>query len=59
MQNRKAQSILEYSILIAVLIAALLAMFSYLRLSIQGRFKESADVFGGGEQYAPGVTTTK
>lgn len=56
MQSKKAQSIVEYSVLIAVVVAALIAMFTYLRFSIQGRIKESADVFGQGEQYASELT---
>jgi len=31
-------------------------MFTYLRFSLQGKIRESADVFGRGEQYEPGVT---
>ena len=56
MRNRKAQSLIEYSVLIAVLIAALIAMWTYLRFSFQGKIRESADVFGRGEQYESGVT---
>lgn len=51
--HKKAQSLIEYSALLAILVAALLAMFTYLRFSFQGRIKESADVFGRGEQYTP------
>lgn len=56
MPNKKAQSLIEYSALLAILVAALLAMFTYLRFSLQGRIRESADVFGRGEQYEPGIT---
>ena len=56
MRSRKSQSLIEYSALLAVLIAALIAMFTYLRFSLQGKIRESADVFGRGEQYEPGVT---
>lgn len=47
---------LEYSLLIMVLVAALIAMAIYFRFSFQGRLRESADIFGRGEQYEPGVT---
>jgi hypothetical protein len=57
MQNRKAQSLIEHSTLIAVLVAALVGMFIYLRFSLQGRIRETADVFGRGEQYELNVTT--
>ena len=56
MRNKKAQSVLEYSLLFMALVAALLAMVVYLRFSFQGRLRQSADVFGKGEQYEPGVT---
>lgn len=57
MPNKKAQSLIEYSVLIAVLVAALTGMFIYLRFSLQGRIRETADVFGRGEQYELNVTT--
>lgn len=53
MPNKKAQSLIEYSALLAILVAALIAMFTYLRFSFQGRIREAADVFGRGEQYNP------
>lgn len=57
MLNKKSQSLIEYSALIAVLVAALIGMFAYLRFSLQGRIRETADVFGRGEQYELNVTT--
>lgn len=55
--NRKSgQSTMEYALLIMALVAALIAMAVTVRFHIQGRFKQSADVFGRGEQYEPGVT---
>ena len=56
MRSKKSQSLIEYSVLIAVLIAALIAMWTYLRFSLQGRIRKSADVFGRGEQYESGIT---
>lgn len=47
----KAQSILEYAVIIAVVVAALLAMQIYVKRSFQGRFRQAADSIG--EQYAP------
>lgn len=56
--NRKAQSFITYAFLIAVLVAALIAMTGIIRNAIQGKFRQTADTFGQGEQFEPGVTTT-
>jgi len=50
--NNRAQSLLEYSFLLAVLIAALLSMQIYAKRAIQGRLRLNAEELG--EQYAPG-----
>jgi Flp pilus assembly pilin Flp len=47
---------LEYAILIAVIIAALVSMFVYLKRGICGKWRESIDTIGFGQQYAPDVT---
>ncbi len=57
--NRKAQSTLEYAILIAVAIAAVLAMSAYIKRGIQGRLKANADELSAGSAYAPKATTSK
>lgn len=57
MPSNKAQTILVYAALIMIVALALAAMSKYLARSVQGKYRESADVFGGGSQYAPGVTT--
>ncbi len=54
--NKKAQSTLEYAILIFVVVAALLSMQAYLRRGIKGKMRESSDQIG--EQYSPGITTS-
>ena len=46
---RKAQSMLEYTILLMIIIAAFLAMQVYLKRGFQGRWKQAAD--GLGDQY--------
>ena len=53
---KKGQSILEYSVVIAVIVAALLSMKSYLKRSLQGNYRASADVIGGA--YDPRNTTS-
>ena len=53
---KKAQSSIFYITLISLIAAGVIRMSMYLRQSIQGKIKESADVFGGGVQYESGVT---
>ncbi len=53
--NKKAQSTLEYAILIGVVVAALIATQVYLKRGYQGKLRESAD--SAGEQFSPGYTT--
>ena len=52
----KSQSFLEYMVLIAVVVGVLIAMRVYMVRAVQERYRESADVFGSGEQYAKGST---
>ena len=59
MKNKKAQSTLEYVLLVAAVVAALLAMFGIISYSSMGKFKQSADAIGDGEQYEPGITQVK
>jgi uncharacterized protein (UPF0333 family) len=51
--NKYAQTILEYVILLAIVIAAIVILGYYLRNSFSGKFREAADVFGQGEVYEP------
>lgn len=51
MRDRTGQTVLENAILIIVVVAALLAMFKFLQAGAQGRIRQAADTFGGGEQY--------
>jgi len=57
--TRKAQSTLEYAILIAVAAAAVLSMSAYIKRGIQGRLKANADELSAGSAYAPRATTSK
>lgn len=56
LKNKQGQSILDYVSLILIVVAALLIMGYYIRNSLSGKFREAADVFGGGEVYQPGHT---
>ena len=49
--NRKAQSILEYTILVIIVIGVFVAMNQYIKRGIQGRWKSATDDFG--DQYDP------
>lgn len=51
----KAQSTLEYAVVIAVVVAALLAIQVYMKRSVQGKLRSSTDNIG--EQYSAGITT--
>jgi len=53
--KNRAQSTLEYAILIGVIVAGLIAMQTYLKRGYQGKLRESADSMG--EQFSPGYTT--
>lgn len=48
---KKAQSTLEYAVLIACIVAALLAMQIYLKRSMQGNLRGAAERLG--QQYSP------
>ena len=54
--NRQGSFTLEYAVLIAVAAAALIGMSIYIKRSLCGKWRESADVFGYGRQYENGVT---
>lgn len=56
-RERKGMTTLEYSVLVVVLLASLLAMQVVLRRAISAKWKQTADGFGSGRQYEPGSTT--
>jgi len=55
-KRRKGQTTLEYGVIIAVVVAGLVAMQSYIKRSMQGRLKQSADDIG--EQYSPDTSSS-
>ena len=55
MSADRGQTAVEYAVLLAVLVAALLAMQIYMKRGVSGRLREAADSIG--EQYAPRNTT--
>ncbi len=52
----KGQSTLEYAMIIAVVVGAIIAMQIYLRRGVQGKLRESVDNIGG--QYSAGHMTS-
>jgi hypothetical protein len=52
--NRKAQSTLEYAVLIFVVVGALITMQIYMKRGISGRIRASSDDIG--QQFSPGAT---
>ncbi len=55
--NKKGQSTLEYGILIAVVVGALIAMSVYMKRGVQGKLRSSTDDIG--EQFSPAATTSE
>lgn len=55
--GNKAQSVLEYAVVVLALVLALLAMQGYIRRGMQGKLRQAADSLG--QQYAPANTTGK
>lgn len=58
LSRQKAMAITEYSLLIAIVVAALLGMQFYLKRAVCGHWRESGDVFGFGRQYEYRVNQT-
>ncbi len=56
--NRRGQSTLEYALIIAVVVAAIIAMQFYLNRGVQGKLREAVDDISGGGNYRAGHTTS-
>lgn len=54
--NKRGQSTLEYGVVIAVIVAALIAMQTYIRRGMHGKLRESTDDIG--KQFSPEHTTS-
>ena len=54
-QSTKAQSTVEYAIIIAVVISALLAMQFWMRRGVMGKLRDSTDQIG--DQFSPNLAT--
>jgi len=55
LRDKRGQSTLEYAVIIAVVVAGLIAMQTYIKRGMQGKLRSSTDSIG--EQYSPGITT--
>ena len=55
----KGSMALEYSVMIAIIVAALIGMQVYIKRAICSRWKDSGDIFGFGRQYDKGTVITK
>ena len=53
---RKGQSTLEYAVVIACIVGALLSMQVYIKRAVSGKLRSAADDIG--QQYDPGNTTS-
>ncbi|MFA5311075.1 MAG: hypothetical protein WC355_02045 [Candidatus Omnitrophota bacterium] len=51
--KNRAQAILEYAVVVITVIAVFIAIGAYYKRSLQGRYRQAADVLGAGEQYTP------
>lgn len=57
--NRKAQSTIEYMVLLGIIVAAFLGMQLYIKRSLQGRMRDYAGQLAGEEAYSPGATVSR
>jgi len=53
---KKGMSIVEYSLLIAVAVAAMFGAQVYIKRAVSGYWRQSGDTFGFGRQYEQGKT---
>jgi len=53
--NKRGQSTLEYGVVIAVVVAALISMQTYIKRGVQGKLRQASDEIG--EQFSPDKTT--
>jgi len=56
-KNKKAQTIMEYCIIIAIVIGVFVAMSTYFKRGFAGRWKDAIDNLG--DQYDPLTANTK
>lgn len=52
----RGQAAVEYAVLVAIVVAALISMAVYTKRALSGKWRDVGDRFGYGRQYEPGVT---
>ena len=55
--NRRAQTTLEFSVLLIIVIAALMSMANYIGRGMAGRWRDAVE--GMGDQYDPRITNSR
>jgi len=55
---RRSQSILEYAVLIAIVVAAIVIMQVFIKRGVSGRLKDSSDRISGGQLFSASNSTT-
>jgi hypothetical protein len=58
-RKNKAQTFVEYAMLIGVLVAVMVGMRVYFTRSVQAKYRVAGDSFAAGEQFEPGVTVVE
>ena len=53
------QSAVEYAVLVAIVVAALVGMAVYTKRALCGKWRDVGDTFGHGRQYEPGTTVIR
>ena len=55
----RGQSAIEYAVLTAIVVAAIIAMSGYTKRALSGKWRQVGDAFGYGRQYEPGTTVVQ
>jgi Flp pilus assembly pilin Flp len=55
-RGSKGMSLIEFTLLAAIVCVCFLGMSVFLKRSISGKWKQSIDIFGHGRQYDPATT---
>ncbi|MBI4982891.1 MAG: hypothetical protein HZC15_07175 [Candidatus Omnitrophica bacterium] len=56
-RKNKAQSIIEFAVVFAVIVAAIIIMGQYIKNALSSKIRDTADTFGQGESFEPDKTT--
>ena len=52
--NKSAQSMLGFTVMFVIILAALLVIGKYVKNAMAGKIRQAGDAVSGGEQYDPG-----